>query len=203
MDSIFQAGRCWAISLPAGMEMSTHNVITCAMYLHLWRLLGSREFSRLSKNNLSFPSFSGKWPCHRNAPRETESVPPELVNVYQGSVYRCPELGIAWRTGGQARRHSGAVIGAWNPRSISLSSWKNAALEHALRKQLSAKWSPTTVWGGMNGWWEKHFWIEGILFPQATRIADQFGQNAFLYLDGYQVTLYVAAGKGIYLPVLR
>ncbi len=152
---------------------------------------------RLSKKEPLPPSPVPKKPGAQ------EGVPQELIYAYQDSTYFCPALGTAWRTGGRSCGRTGAILGAWNPRSIPAPPWKNVAKERVLKKCLSGKKPAATVWGGTGGWWEKHFWIEELPLAQAMKISARFRQNAFLYLDGRRVILYVATGNGTYLPVLH
>ncbi|MGE0047626.1 MAG: DUF3293 domain-containing protein [Acidithiobacillus sp.] len=89
---------------------------------------------------------------------------------------------------GAPTRLHGAVLGAWNPGSRWQSEYRNRKRDQRLLRKLGGQYYQA-MWGGTDAWWERHFWVPGLTFQRANRLAYAMGQKAFLFLNGQHVLL--------------
>ncbi|MBU2753598.1 DUF3293 domain-containing protein [Acidithiobacillus sp. CV18-2] len=89
---------------------------------------------------------------------------------------------------GAPTRLRGAVLGAWNPGSRWQSEYRNRKRDQRLLRKLGGQYYQS-MWGGTDAWWERHFWVPGLTFQRANRLASAMEQKAFLFLNGKHVLL--------------
>ncbi|MBU2738822.1 DUF3293 domain-containing protein [Acidithiobacillus concretivorus] len=82
------------------------------------------------------------------------------------------------------------MITAWNPRSRPLSPWQNRKRQHRLFRILDANgYRFLRSLCGVDAWWEESVIVYAMNESKAAKLARQFGQKAFVYLDGRRVWL--------------
>ncbi|PKY09876.1 hypothetical protein B1757_12465 [Acidithiobacillus marinus] len=112
-----------------------------------------------------------------------------LDRAYRESHYWIPGR-YDFRIGGPAYGVLGVIITAWNPRSVPLSPWKNHLRQHQLIRTLRrAGYSYWRARCGRDDWWEESVLVHDMGMSAAYALAQQFAQQAFVYLDKRRVWL--------------
>ncbi|MBU2843579.1 DUF3293 domain-containing protein [Acidithiobacillus thiooxidans] len=112
-----------------------------------------------------------------------------MDSVYRNSHYLIPgQLNL--HIGGPAYGVRAAIITAWNPQSEPLRPWQNRIRQRRLVRLLDANgYRFLRSCCGVDAWWEESLMVFTMNESAAVKLARQFGQKAFVYLDGRRVWL--------------
>lgn len=132
---------------------------------------------------------------------ERTTLSSDLIAAYLATDYRVrlgdgelliqigqlnPRLATLLESGG--RPPTGAFLTAWNPEGEACSAVTNAARQRALEERLHAIGAPClTGYGqGRDGLWpaEESVLAVGLTLDQAVELAQDFRQNAFVWIPG-------------------
>lgn len=135
---------------------------------------------------------------------------PEVIAAYLATEYvvLAPDGEIALRVGAREDAFadlmralgatSAVVVTAWNPRSAALSRDENEARQARLLAEVSGKVTLPAEGRGTIGDWapEASVCVFDLAFDDACRLADAYGQTAFVVLDARGLAWLVTRPPG-------